>query len=282
MIDDQPPAILRAPDGLCAAVMGILNVTPDSFSDGGRFTHFDSALKQVEQMLCDGATIIDIGGESTRPGAQAVNETQELERVVPVIEAVKQRFDCFVSIDTSKAAVMTAAVQAGADMVNDVKALALPGAVEAVSELQVPVCLMHMQGEPRTMQHNPSYVDVVVDIKSFFTQRIDACVAAGIKRHNICLDPGFGFGKTVTQNYQLLDSLPAFSTLDLPMLIGLSRKSMIGAVLTNEVEQRLIGSVSCAVIGAMKGANIIRVHDVAETVEAVKIVTATLNARLSA
>lgn len=262
--------------GQCAAVMGILNVTPDSFSDGGQFNNLDKALRQVEQMLADGACIIDVGGESTRPGAQAVNAEQELLRVLPIIEAVKQRFDCLVSIDTSKAPVMAAAVAAGADIVNDVKALTEPDCVETVARLQVPVCLMHMQGEPRTMQDNPTYNDVVEDIIDYFSRRIDICVNAGIKAHNICLDPGFGFGKTLAQNYQLLNRLEAFERLGLPLLVGMSRKSMIGKLLDNQVDERLVGSISCAVIAAMKGAKVMRVHDVKETVDALRIVSAAL------
>jgi len=264
-------------DGLCARVMGILNVTPDSFSDGGQFTVIDVALRQVEQMLHDGATIIDIGGESTRPGAKAVNTTAELERVIPVIEAISDRFDCLMSIDTSKAQVMNEAVKAGAHMVNDVNALQAQGCIETVSELAVPVCLMHMQGQPRTMQHNPQYDDVVADIKLFLRQRVDACVSGGIAKTNICLDPGFGFGKTLAQNYQLLNQLEEFNQLGLPILAGMSRKSMIGKLLNNEVDQRVAGSISCAVIAAMKGASIIRVHDVKQTTDALKVLSATLN-----
>jgi dihydropteroate synthase len=256
-------------------VMGILNVTPDSFSDGGVFDHVEKAVEQAALMLHHGASIIDIGGESTRPGAQAVNEAQELQRVIPVIKALKARFDCIISIDTSKAGVMSEAVAAGADMINDVKALSEPGCIATAARLNVPVCLMHMQGEPRTMQENPSYGDVVDDIKTFFTRRIEQCVAGGIKRQNICLDPGFGFGKTVAQNYQLLNRLDEFASLELPLLVGMSRKSMIGKVLNNTVEQRLSGSLACAVIAAMNGANIIRVHDVKDTTEAIKIVLAT-------
>ncbi len=255
--------------------MGILNVTPDSFSDGGQYTLLDNALTQAQAMLASGAKIIDIGGESTRPGAQAVTVTQELDRVIPVIEAIKSRFDCLISIDTSKAQVMEAAVKAGADIINDVKALSEPGCIDVVAKYQTPVCLMHMQGEPRTMQHNPSYQDVVNDIKRYFVERLAACFAAGIKANNICLDPGFGFGKTLEQNYQLLERLGEFKSLNLPLLAGLSRKSMIGNVLDLPAEQRVNGSVACAVIAAMKGARVIRVHDVKPTVEAIKIVSAT-------
>jgi dihydropteroate synthase len=262
---------------LCAKVMGILNVTPDSFSDGGHFSQIDNAVRQAEQMLLEGAEIIDIGGESTRPGAKAVNTAQELERVIPVIEALKQRFDCLMSIDTSKAIVMKEAILAGAHMVNDVKALSEPGCIETVAQLDVPVCLMHMQGEPRTMQANPSYNDVVDDIKAFFVERITQCTIAGIKHEHICLDPGFGFGKTLEQNYQLLNRLDEFHSLGYPLLAGMSRKSMIGNLLNNSARERLVGSVSCAVIALMKGANVIRVHDVKETFEAIKIVSATKN-----
>jgi dihydropteroate synthase len=267
----------RNPNNECAKVMGILNITPDSFSDGGQYAVIDQAIRQAETMLLEGASIIDIGGESTRPGAKAVDEAQELCRVIPVIEALKQRFDCAISIDTSKAAVMSEAVAAGASMINDVRGLAALGCIETAARLNVPVCLMHMQGEPRTMQHEPSYEDVVDDIKMFFQQRIERCLKAGIKKHNICIDPGFGFGKTLTQNFQLLNRLDEFHALGYPLLVGMSRKSMIGNLLNNSVEQRLTGSVSCAVIAAMKGAGIIRVHDVKPTVEAIKIVSATVN-----
>lgn len=255
-------------------VMGILNTTPDSFSDGGSYTQLESALAQVERMIVDGASIIDIGGESTRPGAEDVSEEDELARVIPVLIAIKQRFDVLVSIDTSKAAVMIAAIAAGADMINDVAALQNQGCLAAVAQSDVPVCLMHMQGLPRTMQNNPSYDHVINDIVAFFQQRIEACVSAGIKRERIILDPGFGFGKTLEQNFHLLANLSKFSQLKLPLLIGISRKSMIGNLLNRDVKQRLAGSLSAAIIAAQQGANIIRVHDVEATVDALTVLQA--------
>ncbi|KHF24866.1 dihydropteroate synthase [Solemya velum gill symbiont] len=259
-------------------VMGILNVTPDSFSDGGAFTQLDKALLQAEQMVSAGAAIIDIGGESTRPGAKAVTQQQELDRVLPVIEAVSQRLDTPVSIDTSKAVVMKEAVAAGASFVNDVNALRAEGAVETAADLGVPVCLMHMQGEPRTMQQAPHYEDVVADVSDFLLARAHACEAAGISATQIVIDPGFGFGKTLEHNLTLLQQLDQLCSLGYPLLAGISRKSMIGTLLGDRpADQRLHGSVAAAVIAAMKGARLLRVHDVAETVDAVKIVTAVLD-----
>lgn len=258
-------------------VMGILNVTPDSFSDGGKYTQFDYALEQAEQMITDGATIIDIGGESTRPGAKAVSEHDELVRVIPVLKAIKQRFDIVVSIDTSKASVMSAAIDAGADMINDVRALQNDGCLAAIANSNIPVCLMHMQGIPKNMQNNPSYDHVIDDIIMFFQQRIDTCLSAGIARERLILDPGFGFGKTLEQNFYLLANLSKFNQLGLPLLAGLSRKSMIGKLLNREVEQRLAGSLATAIIAAQQGAHIIRVHDVKETVDALKVLKAVTN-----
>lgn len=256
-------------------VMGILNVTPDSFSDGGQFHARDAALQRVETMLAQGVDIVDIGGESTRPGAAAVTLAEELARVVPVISAIRERFDVPISVDTSKPEVMQAAVAAGADMINDVRALQEPGALAVCAGLSVPICLMHMQGQPRTMQHNPQYTDVVAEISQFFAERIQACVAAGIQRERLILDPGFGFGKTLQHNVDLLAKLDTFLTFNLPLLVGISRKSMIGALLNDRpVDGRLHGSVAAAVIAAMKGASIVRVHDVAATVDAIKIVNA--------
>ncbi len=256
-------------------VMGILNVTPDSFSDGGDFVSPARAISHVEQMLNDGADIIDIGGESTRPGANAVSEQEELDRVIPVIEAIKQRLSVIVSIDTNKPVVMREAVAAGAGLINDVMALQAPGAIETVSQLNVPVCLMHMQGEPRTMQQNPEYVDVVSDIISFFERCIDRCVAGGIPRGHLLLDPGFGFGKTLEHNLTLLKYLGEFVPIGLPLLVGISRKSMIGAILNDApVDDRLYGSLAAAVLAVEKGASIIRVHDVRPTVDALKLVNA--------
>jgi dihydropteroate synthase len=258
-------------------VMGILNVTPDSFSDGGAYTQLDRALARAEQMVSAGAAIIDIGGESTRPGAKAVTLQQELDRVLPVIEAVSQRLDAPVSIDTSKPTVMKDAVASGACLVNDVNALRAEGAVEMAAVLGVPVCLMHMQGEPRTMQHAPYYNDVVDDVSNFLLQRAHACEAAGIAKSQIVIDPGFGFGKTHEHNLTLLKQLEQLCGLGYPLLAGISRKSMIGSLLGDRpADQRLYGSVAAAVIAALKGARLLRVHDVAETVDAVKIVSAVL------
>ncbi len=255
-------------------VMGILNVTPDSFSDGGKFQALDHVLCTTEQMLLDGARIIDIGGESTRPGAAAVSLEAELERVVPVIEAIRQRFDCVISIDTSKAAVMSAAVQAGADMINDVRALQEPAALTVAASLQVPVCLMHMQGAPRTMQAAPVYQDVVQEVYQFLLARAEQCQQAGIAASQIVLDPGFGFGKTLAHNYQLLAALSKFVESGYGVLAGMSRKSMIGQLLDVPVTERLAGSLACATLAAYAGAQIIRVHDVKETVQAVRIAAA--------
>lgn len=257
-------------------VMGILNLTPDSFSDGGQFTDFDNALEQVECMLNDGATIIDIGGESTRPGAAIVTVEQELERVIPVLTAIKSRFDTIVSVDTSKAEVMTAAIDNGAGLINDVRALQNEGCIEALAKSDLPVCLMHMQGLPQTMQDNPQYQDVINDISAFFTQRIEACLAAGIAKERIVLDPGFGFGKNLQQNYQLLGHLAAFQQLGCPLLIGLSRKSMIGSLLDQTVDNRLAGSIAGALIAAQQGAKIIRVHDVRATMDALTVLKAAM------
>ncbi|KXI30599.1 dihydropteroate synthase [Paraglaciecola hydrolytica] len=254
-------------------VMGILNVTPDSFSDGGAYRQLDAALVQVQRMVDGGASFIDIGGESTRPGAQAVSTQQELDRVIPVIDAIKQRFDVVISVDTSKALVMQEAVIAGAGLINDVCALQEDGALSAASAAQVPVCLMHMQGKPRTMQTAPEYQDVVAEVYQFLLQRIAVCIQAGIKQQNIIIDPGFGFGKSLIHNYQLLASLERFLALDVVILAGMSRKSMIGLLLNRSVDERLAGSISAAMLAAQQGAKIIRVHDVQETVDALKVLT---------
>lgn len=255
-------------------VMGILNVTPDSFSDGGKFAKIDSALAQVEEMITQGAAIIDIGGESTRPGAVDVSQRDEILRVIPVLKAIKKRFNVKVSIDTSKVGVMSEAITHGADFINDVRALQNDGCLEVVAQSQIDVCLMHMQGLPRSMQLAPKYNDLIGDIKIFFENRILACVQGGIKKQRLILDPGFGFGKTLEQNYQLLARLSEFKSFNLPILAGLSRKSMIGTLLNREVEQRLAGSISTAIIAFQQGAQIIRVHDVKETVDALKILQA--------
>ena len=252
-------------------VMGILNVTPDSFSDGGQHNTLQAALEQARAMEAAGATIIDIGGESTRPGAPNVSLDEELERVVPVVEALRAQSDIVISIDTSKAPVMREALAMGGDLINDVRALQEPGCREVVAEYGVPVCLMHMRGQPRTMQANPHYEDLFTDIENFFTQQIAACEAAGISRDKILLDPGFGFGKTLQHNYQLLNELERFHRFNMPLLVGMSRKSMIGNLTGQPVDKRLAGSLAVATIAALKGAQIIRVHDVEETADVVKV-----------
>jgi dihydropteroate synthase len=253
-------------------VMGILNVTPDSFSDGGAFDMLENGLAQAALMLSEGADIIDIGGESTRPGAKPVSVQQELDRVIPVIESISQRFDTIISIDTSKAQVMTEAVNAGASMINDVRALQENGALDAAVAAKVPVCLMHMQGQPGMMQQAPCYEDVIKDVMLFLEQRISVCCEAGLAENQIIVDPGFGFGKSIEHNYQILARLETFHQLKVPVLAGMSRKSMIGNLLQRKVDERLAGNIAVATIAAQKGAQIIRVHDVKETVDAVKIV----------
>ncbi len=253
------------------AIMGILNITPDSFSDGGLFLGRDRAVAHALEMAADGADIIDVGGESTRPGAPAVSVEQELARVIPVIEAVRAATELPISIDTSKPEVMRAAVAAGAGLINDVRALREPGALAAAAELRVPVCLMHMQGEPRTMQANPVYGDVVVEVRDFLAGRIAACEAAGIPRARLIVDPGFGFGKTVAHNLALLRGLAELAGLGCPVLAGLSRKSLIGAVLGLPVDERLHASVALALIAVQNGASIVRVHDVRATRDAVRM-----------
>ena len=252
-------------------VMGILNVTPDSFSDGSRYQQLDVALRHASQMVQAGATLIDIGGESTRPGAAEVPLEQELERVVPVVERLAAELDVWLSVDTYKAEVMRAAMAAGAHLINDIRALEAPGALAAAAEAQVPVCLMHMQGAPRTMQQAPHYENLLGEVHAYFAQRIAACVAAGIPRERLILDPGFGFGKTLDQNYELLARLDEFTDFQLPLLVGMSRKSMVGQLLERPVEARLAGSLALALYASRRGAHIIRVHDVQETVDALRI-----------
>ena len=259
-------------------IMGILNFTPDSFSDSGQFYQLDKALIQIEKMLQAGASIIDIGGESTRPNADEVTLEQELERVVPLVEAVRKRFDCWISVDTSKAQVMAESAKVGMDLINDIRALQEPQALETALGLGLPVCLMHMQGQPRTMQANPYYDDVVGEVLEFLQKRTALCLKAGMKPENIIWDVGFGFGKTVQHNYKLLQQLARFAAEGFPLLAGLSRKSMIGAVLDKTVEQRVMGSAAGALIAAMNGATILRVHDVEQTADVLKIWQATLNA----
>ncbi len=255
-------------------VMGILNVTPDSFSDGGRYLGHEQAIEQALQMQEEGAAIIDIGGESTRPGAKNVSVQQELDRVLPLIETLAPLLEVPISIDTSKPEVMRAAVEAGAGMINDVYALRREGAMETAAALDVPVCLMHMLGEPRSMQQAPGYADVVNEVIEFLVTQAQRCEQLGIPRRHLLLDPGFGFGKRIEHNFALLKHLPQLVAKDYPVLVGMSRKSMVGAVLDVPVDQRLHGSVAVATLAAWMGAKIIRVHDVKPTVEAMKIVAA--------
>lgn len=253
-------------------IMGILNVTPDSFSDGGQFTHLDAALRQAEKLIQAGATIIDIGGESTRPGALEVSLEEELNRVIPVVKALRASSDVWISVDTSKAEVMRQAIEAGADLINDIRALQEPGALEIAAKAQVPICLMHMQGQPRSMQHSPNYQDVLREVGEFLRERVKVCEQAGIAKELLILDPGFGFGKTLEHNYHLLAHLESFHQFGLPLLAGMSRKSMIFKLLDKKPADCMVASVTCATIAALKGAQIIRVHDVEETVEAMKII----------
>lgn len=262
-------------------IMGILNVTPDSFSDGGRFQTIDNAMYQAEKMLQDGADILDIGGESTRPGAAEVSVAEEIDRVIPVIEKLKRNFNCFVSLDTSKAEVMAEGIKSDIDLINDVCALTQPNAIEIAAGCDLPICLMHMQGTPRSMQLSPSYDDLIQDIKSFFNVRIAECEKLGISKQRLILDPGFGFGKSLEHNFQLLNNLDEFLALDLPILAGLSRKSMLGKLLDIETDKRINASVVAATLAMTKGANIIRVHDVAETKQAVSLFNAMKNGVLS-
>ncbi|RUR30825.1 dihydropteroate synthase [Vreelandella andesensis] len=258
-------------------VMGILNVTPDSFSDGGQHVGLDSALHHAERMLAEGAAIIDVGGESTRPGAGSVSEQEELDRVVPVVEALVRELDALVSVDTSSPAVMREVSALGAGMINDVRALERQGALGAAASTGLPVCLMHRQGEPQDMQQSPYYgqpVELVV--ASYLAERVAACEAAGIHRSRLLVDPGFGFGKTIEHNLRLLKYMDELQTLELPLLVGMSRKSMIGKVLGRPVEERLAGGLALAAMAVERGANIIRVHDVGPTVDAVNMAWAVL------
>ncbi len=260
-------------------VMGILNVTPDSFSDGGRHDTPALALALALKMIEDGATIIDVGGESTRPGASAVSEADELQRVVPVIEALRARSDVVISIDTTKPAVMRAACAAGAEIVNDVAALQAPAALEAVAATRAAVCLMHMRGEPRTMQVAPVYADVVAEVRDFLAERVIACERAGIASDRVVLDPGIGFGKTLEHNLSLLSRLSDLGDGKQPVLIGVSRKSMFGMLLGRSVDQRLAGSLAVAALAVWQGAVIVRAHDVAETADAVRTAHAIMKGR---
>lgn len=254
-------------------VMGVLNVTPDSFSDGGDFVSAAAAVDHAHRMVEAGAAIIDVGGESTRPGAGAVSQDEELRRVIPIVEALSGAVDVPVSVDTTKPEVMREAVAAGAGLINDVLALREPGALEVMAGLaNVPVCLMHMQGTPRTMQQDPGYADVVEDVYGFLRERIEACEAAAIGRERLIVDPGFGFGKRMAHNARLLYKLERFLGLGCPVLIGLSRKSFIGNILELPPKERVSGSVAAAVLAAWKGASIVRAHDVAETEQALRVV----------
>ena len=261
-------------------IMGILNVTPDSFSDGGRWNTLDRALAHAEQMVKEGATIIDIGGESTRPGATPVPLDEELLRVIPVVEKISKELDVMISIDTSQPKVMEEAVKAGAHIWNDIRALRLDGALEMAAKLQCPVILMHMQGDPKTMQADPHYEDVVKEVEKFLLDRVDDAIKAGIKKENIILDLGFGFGKSAKHNYQLLDHMQHFVDLGYPLLSALSRKSMIKAACNIEnADERIVGSVAGALLSIERGAQMVRVHDVKETKEAFDVYKALLNSR---
>lgn len=258
-------------------VMAILNVTPDSFSDGGKYNSIELALAQVDKMIKAGVSIVDVGGESTRPGAPDVSLEEELRRVVPVIKAIRKKYDVWISVDTSKAEVMRQAIDAGADLINDIRSLQEPGALEVAAEARLPICLMHMKGQPRTMQVAPHYDDVMSDVSAFLEERIAACEAAGIDKSQLILDPGFGFGKTIEHNYHMLAHLEKFHEFGLPILAGMSRKSMIFKLLDKPAAECTNASVVCATIAAMKGAQIIRVHDFEETIEAMKVVEMTKN-----
>jgi len=251
--------------------MGVLNVTPDSFSDGGDFFSVPQALEQARKMVEEGAAIIDVGGESTRPGATPVSLQQELDRVIPVIEGIQKELPVPISIDTSKPEVMSAAVASGVGMINDVNALRADGALQVAADTNVPVCLMHMQGEPRMMQENPEYGDVVAEVGAFLAQRAEECQSAGISREHILLDPGFGFGKTLEHNLALLKHLGRLVSLGYPVLVGLSRKSMIGAALGLGIDERLYASLALATLAVREGALLVRAHDVRATAQAVRM-----------
>ncbi|MNQ12327.1 Dihydropteroate synthase [compost metagenome] len=255
-------------------VMGILNVTPDSFSDGGRFGQRDAALRHAEAMLRAGASLIDVGGESTRPGARAVSPVEELERVAPIVEAIAAELDVIISVDTSTPAVMRETARLGAGLINDVRSLQRDGALDAAADSGLPVCLMHMRGEPTTMQQNPRYDDILSEVRVFLSERMAACAEAGIAVERLILDPGFGFAKTQEHNLRLFKHLQSLHELGRPLLVGVSRKSMIGRVLGHEVDGRLYGSLALAALAVTRGAHILRVHDVAETVDVVRMLAA--------
>ena len=260
-------------------VMGVLNVTPDSFSDGGQFDRPEIAIARARQMSADGAMFIDVGGESTRPGATPVSVQEELDRVCPVVEAIARELDVVISVDTSAPEVMAETAGLGAGLISDVRGLQRAGAPEAVAKANIPACIMHIQGEPETMQERPEYRNVCREVSSFLTERMRVAESAGIRPENIILDPGFGFGKSLEHNLQLLAAMEQLHVLGHPLLIGMSRKSMLGAITGREVNERLPASLAAATIAAMKGASIVRVHDVRETVDAVKVVTAMKEAR---
>ncbi|WP_342653663.1 dihydropteroate synthase [Pseudomonas sp. F3-2] len=260
-------------------VMGILNITPDSFSDGGRFARRDLALSHAEAMVAAGATLIDVGGESTRPGARAVSPVEELERVAPIVEAISRELDVVISVDTSTPAVIRETARLGAGLINDVRSLRRDGALDAAVATGLPVCLMHMRGEPTDMQNDPHYDDLVGEVSAFLQARMDQCVAAGIPADKIILDPGYGFAKTLEHNLSLFKHMEALHALGRPLLVGVSRKSMIGKVLDKPVDQRLYGALALAAMAMIKGARILRVHDVAETVDVVRMIAAVESAK---
>ena len=259
-------------------VMGVLNVTPDSFSDGGRYAGVDAALARAERMIEEGAAVVDVGGESTRPGASPVSVEEEIRRVAPVIERLVSRFAVPVSVDTSKPGVIRAAVDAGAQMINDVRALRLPGALAAAAASGAAVCLMHMRGEPDTMQSAPAYTDVIAEVRGFLEARVAACLSAGIARQRLCIDPGIGFGKLPEHNLALLAGLAGIGEPSLPIVVGVSRKSLVGIITGRPPAERLAGSVAFAALAVARGARIVRAHDVAATVDAVKVAAALLPA----
>ncbi|MCJ8207243.1 dihydropteroate synthase [Pseudomonas sp. RGM2987] len=257
-----------------AHAMGILNVTPDSFSDGGRFSQLDAALRHAEAMVAAGATLIDVGGESTRPGARSVSPTEELERVAPIVERIHRELDVIISVDTSTPAVMRETARLGAGLINDVRSLQRDGALDAAAATGLPVCLMHMLGEPGTMQNDPHYHDVTAEVGEFLAQRLNHCAAVGIPAERIILDPGFGFAKTLAHNLSLFKHMEALHALGRPLLVGVSRKSMIGNALGRPVGERLYGGLALAALALTKGARILRVHDVAETMDVVRMIAA--------
>jgi dihydropteroate synthase len=260
LFDDLEPPI----------IMGILNVTPDSFSDGQKYYQYDSAIRHAETLIKEGAQIIDIGGESTRPGAEPVSVNEEIDRVIPLAEKLKS-LGCIISVDTNKPEVMKAAAETGVDMINDVMALSSPGAIEVMAKTNLSICLMHMQGKPQTMQMQPTYTNVVSEVKGFLQSRIQACISTGIDKSRLCIDPGFGFGKTLPHNLELLKELKQFESLGCPVLAGLSRKSMLGQITGNEINERLAASLAVALVAMQQGAQIIRVHDVKQTVDVKKV-----------